>query len=462
VATAGDVNGDGFSDVIVGAYQYENGEINEGRVFVYHGSADGLATTADWTAESNQAGAFFGRSVATAGDANGDGFSDVIVGAYQYDNGQGDEGRAFVYHGSAVGLSTTAAWTAESNQGSAWFGWSVETAGDVNGDGFSDVIVGVTGYDNDQMNEGRASVYHGSAAGFSPTADWTAESNQTGATSGISVGTAGDVNGDGFSDVIVGVYHYDNGESDEGRAFVYYGNEGDGLDRIARQARTDDSAPIALLGKSDSESAFRLKALGRTPAGRGDVRFQLEVKPAGTPFDGTGLTMGPAIDTGTPSGDGSVVPLTALASGLAPETLYHWRCRIVTDSPFFPRSPWLWLPYNASSEADVRTGGPTTAVVDGSDSSAPGIRLSAAAPNPFTSTTRFTYTLSNGGRHRLAVYDVQGREVTVLAEGIRNAGRHALLWDGCDSRGAEVASGVYFLSLESAGNVEVQKVVIAR
>ena len=80
--------------------------------------------------------------MATAGDVNGDGYADVIVGAAHYDNGQTDEGRAFVYHGAATGLGTAAAWTAEGNQASAVFGVSVGTAGDVNGDGYADVIVG--------------------------------------------------------------------------------------------------------------------------------------------------------------------------------------------------------------------------------------------------------------------------------------------------------------------------------
>src|SRR6185436_20138077 len=105
VATAGDVNGDGYSDVIVGAYGYDNGQTDEGRAFVYDGSAAGLATSATWTAESDQAGASFGVSVATAGDVNGDGYADVVIGAYGYDNGQSNEGRAFVYHGSAAGLA---------------------------------------------------------------------------------------------------------------------------------------------------------------------------------------------------------------------------------------------------------------------------------------------------------------------------------------------------------------------
>jgi hypothetical protein len=118
------------------------------RKAMYPITIDPLSTTPDWTAESNQAGAQFGFSVASAGDVNGDGFSDVIVGAWLFDNGETDEGRAFVYHGSASGLSTTPNWTAESNQAGAWFGYSVASAGDVNGDGFSDVIVGARLFDN--------------------------------------------------------------------------------------------------------------------------------------------------------------------------------------------------------------------------------------------------------------------------------------------------------------------------
>src|SRR5439155_548921 len=152
VGTAGDVNGDGFSDVIVGAPLNDNGQSDEGRAYVYLGSASGVAASAAWTTESNQASAFYGYSVATAGDVNGDGYSDVIVGAPQYDNGQSDEGRAFVYLGSASGLATSAAWTFDCKQPSASFGYSVGTAGDVNGDGFSDVIVGAPLFDNGQTN----------------------------------------------------------------------------------------------------------------------------------------------------------------------------------------------------------------------------------------------------------------------------------------------------------------------
>lgn len=232
VATAGDVNGDGYSDVIVGARGFDNGQNNEGRAFVFYGSAAGLSATADWTAESNLASAQFGHAVATAGDVNGDGYSDVIVGSYQYNNGLPIEGRAFVFHGSATGLSPTANWSAQGNQASAFFGFSVAPAGDVNGDGYGDVIIGADGYDNGELNEGRAYLYYGSEAGLSATAGWMVEGNQQNAQMGSSVATAGDVNGDGYSDVLVAAPFYDNGQADEGRVLVFFGAQS-GLSTVA-------------------------------------------------------------------------------------------------------------------------------------------------------------------------------------------------------------------------------------
>src|SRR6185503_12499277 len=124
------------------AHGYDNGQLDEGRVYVYMGSASGPAATAAWTVESDQELAVLGFSVSTAGDVNGDGYSDVIIGSQTYDYGQTDEGRAWVYLGSASGLPANPAWSAESDQTGAQFGYSVATAGDVNGDGYSDVIIG--------------------------------------------------------------------------------------------------------------------------------------------------------------------------------------------------------------------------------------------------------------------------------------------------------------------------------
>jgi FG-GAP repeat/FG-GAP-like repeat len=223
VGTAGDVNGDGYDDVVVGAIYYDNGQTDEGRAFLYEGSASGLNATPSWTAESDQASAYFGNSVGTAGDTNHDGYADVIVGAYFYDNNEDNEGRAYMYEGSADGLNPVPSWTAEADQASAFMGYSVATAGDVNGDGYDDVVAGAVYDDHPQPDEGRAFVFEGSASGLSAAPDWTGESNQISAYFGWSVG-GGDVNGDGYDDVIVGAISYDHDQVDEGRMFIYDGS----------------------------------------------------------------------------------------------------------------------------------------------------------------------------------------------------------------------------------------------
>ncbi|HTE23769.1 FG-GAP-like repeat-containing protein, partial [Flavitalea sp.] len=231
VACAGDVNGDGYADVIIGADTYtDGGNANEGRAFVYHGSAAGLSANPNNTPDdADQADSYFGLSVSSAGDVNGDGFSDVIIGALAYNDGVNtDEGRAFVYHGSAAGLSVSPNSVLDAaNQVEAWFGHSVASAGDVNGDGYADVIIGADGYDDGvNTNEGRAFVYYGSTTGLSGTPNNMQDvADQPNAMFGYSVASAGDINGDGYSDIIIGAPGYDDANTDEGRAFLYNGNE---------------------------------------------------------------------------------------------------------------------------------------------------------------------------------------------------------------------------------------------
>ncbi|MCF0073617.1 FG-GAP-like repeat-containing protein [Dyadobacter sp. CY261] len=223
VSSAGDVNGDGYSDVLAGAPHYDHGETNEGVAFLYYGSANGL-NPAPYLLESNQPDAAMGYSVSSAGDINGDGFSDIAIGAPFFDKGQNDEGVVFVHLGSAKGIKSNPVAILEGNQFEAQFGISLALAGDVNGDGFSDVIAGANQFDQGLVNEGAAFVFYGSKSGIIPNKVSTLEINQANAMIASSVAGAGDVNGDGFGDVLVGAPFYEQGELDEGGVFVYLGS----------------------------------------------------------------------------------------------------------------------------------------------------------------------------------------------------------------------------------------------
>ncbi len=204
VAAAGDVNGDGYADVVVGSPHPPG----TGFAYVYLGGPDGVASSPSVTlsAPDGEGEDHFGESIAGAGDVNGDGYGDVIVGAWDATN-------AYVYLGSANGLATTpAAMLQDGNGGSVQL--SVAGAGDVNGDGYADVLVG----DGDAAE---AFVFLGSARGVStaPAATMVGPEGQE-SDYGYSCAGAGDVNGDGYEDVVVGAYNVD------GHVFVYLGGAG--------------------------------------------------------------------------------------------------------------------------------------------------------------------------------------------------------------------------------------------
>ena len=239
VSAAGDVNGDGLADVIIGASSDFVG--SNGNSFVVFGKADtssiDLASVAmgtggfiiNWQLASDQSG----FSVSAAGDVNGDGLSDLIIGA-PYANNRA--GKSYIVFGKsnnrAIDLNEVASGTGgfvivgqSANDNS---GWSVDAAGDINGDGLSDVLIGTNG------TASKAYVVYGKtnsqlvnlnviAAG---TGGFLINGESSGDRSGSSVSAAGDVNGDGFADLIIGAYDATNAGIYSGRSYVIFGGAG--------------------------------------------------------------------------------------------------------------------------------------------------------------------------------------------------------------------------------------------
>jgi hypothetical protein len=175
--TVGDINGNGFDDFIAGSYVYCNGQSTEGMGFLWLGSANGLdpggasprpvgnPDNADWVVESNEENAQLGIEFGEAGDFDGDGYDDILVGARYFDNQNPvtttNFGGFLLWLGSDQGVGVdgvpgNAVWIQLSDQEVSYFGKSIDWAGDVNGDMFDDILEGAPTCENPEPTEGLA------------------------------------------------------------------------------------------------------------------------------------------------------------------------------------------------------------------------------------------------------------------------------------------------------------------
>jgi hypothetical protein len=295
VSSAGDVNGDGFTDVIVGAPSFV-GETGESYVVFGKASWAGtpsldLATlngTNGFRLSGIDAGDRSGSSVSSAGDVNGDGFADLIVGAPAAESAGGAnyEGESYVVFGKAswAGTPSLDLATLDGTNGFRLSGidaddrsGSVSSAGDVNGDGFADLIVGAPGAESagGASGEGESYVVFGKAswAGV-PSLDLAALDGTNGFRligvdaidgSGSSVSSAGDVNGDGFADLIVGAPNAESagGANYEGESYVVFGKASWAGTPSLDLATLDGTNGFSLIGiDAFDDSGFSVSSAG--------------------------------------------------------------------------------------------------------------------------------------------------------------------------------------------------------
>ena len=512
VARAGDVNGDGYDDFLVGSYFYDHPEVNEGIVQLFLGGPAGPSPTAACTLEVNQAGARFGDKLSSAGDVNGDGYDDVILGAGEYDHPEVDEGMAFLFLGSPGGLITTPAWTAEMNQPGAQFGASVAGAGDVDGDGFDDVFIGSLFYDHGETDEGAAFVYLGSDTGLADTPVWMGESNSTGAIYSYHATGAGDLNGDGYDEIVVGARRYSgDGVTREGRAYVYYGSPSGpapsaGWVQDGNQSNAEFGSSVNAAGDIDHDgfddlivSAFRWNGANGTDVGKAflyrggpsgipttpawtregeqaNMLFSYHCAPAGdVNRDGFGdLVVGaPEYDSSGVANLGRAYVFLGSATGLPAEP--DWVRTGDQGGGQFGNAVSPAGDVDGDGFDDILVGAlyrDITAVDAGraylfhgcgdgitavGDPGARGLALAIEGRNPFGRHAHIGFAIPRAGMARVTVYDAAGRRVAVLSSGALAAGSHRVVWE---ADGAP--AGTYFVRLECAGGARATRLVHLR
>ncbi|MEH2071804.1 MAG: Ig-like domain-containing protein [Nostoc sp.] len=251
VGSSGDINGDGFDDLILGAPSASpNGNLFAGESYVVFGKSTGFGASLNLSDLNGINGFaidginevdYSGRSVSNAGDINGDGFDDLIIGASYRLSDIG----SYVVFGSSNGFSASLnlsnlngsnGFSIDGIQTSPNSSISVSNAGDINGDGFDDLIIGSSGgnpSDDGYSAAGKSYVVFGKSTGFGASLNlldlngsngFAINGIDRGDSSGSSVSSAGDINGDGFDDLIIGASGGDpNGKYNAGESYVVFG-----------------------------------------------------------------------------------------------------------------------------------------------------------------------------------------------------------------------------------------------
>lgn len=281
----GDFNGDGLEDLIIGA-PYASAAA--GRSYVVFGAAAGrprvtglgsLDGSNGIVINGESAGDNAGMAVGAAGDFNGDGFADLVIGAPYADSNGTDSGRSYVVFGAAGGLAQPLELSGLNGQngfvingeaGGDRCGFSVSAAGDINQDGIDDLIIGANG---GNAGTGRSYLLFGSRDGFAATLElslldgnggFAINGEADGDSAGEAVSGAGDINGDGIDDFVIGANRADSNDDDAGRGYVVFGRSTPFPNRLDL-SNLDGMNGFAINGEAEFDF------LGQSVAAAGDV-----------------------------------------------------------------------------------------------------------------------------------------------------------------------------------------------
>ena len=372
-----------------------------------------------------------GFSVSGAGDVNGDGYDDILIGADgDEEGGGGFAGQAYLILGKASGwsmdtdLSTADAsfWGEDASDNAAW---SVSGAGDVNGDGYDDILIGAFGDDDGGGYAGQTYLILGTSG-----ADWGMDHDlsnpdasfwgeDAGDYSAYSVSGAGDVNGDGYDDFLIGAPYDNDGGSSAGQVYLL---SGDGVGLAVELASFEGHAAgdrIVLTWVTGTE----LDNLGfNVYREHGEDRTQVNTR---------------------------VIYATGDATSGGRYTF--------TDRDVRPGAMYSYYLEEIALDGRSTRHGPISVTVP-----TPAIYALRSHPNPFNPETTIQYDLPEARTVHLAIYSQAGQLIRTLVDLERPAGSHSVMWNGQNDDGRYVASSVYLCRIQAGSYRAVRKLVLTR
>lgn len=502
LAAAGDVDHDGFGDMIVGANVNDMLVTSGGKVYLYLGGTTLPATPSLVFAGEVDRG-YAGGAVAGQGDLDGDGYGDWVVGAPGIGVDGTLPGQVYVFLGAAEpDASPDLVIQGEAPAGQ--FGAAVCLAPDLDGDGYSELVVGAP-----KAGGGRVYIYRGGPAPLDGEPDRILHAREVDQRFGRALACLPDHDGDGRDDLLVGIPRSGEQAVWAGAVLLYRGT-----------ADLDTMPDLTLLGQAAGDEFGSSLAVVADPAGGDDVDLLVGAPlanvagavdagkaylfHAGAILDSTpdltldgelaGDLLGQAVAAGFDWNDDGALDLAVGASGVDRDTLtdagacYVFLAgdlldaladtvisgslaaerlgRVVTgggDLRHDGRGTLLVAGNNVGDTGQVQlfaSTDPTTAVPPAAP--APLARLAPAWPNPFNPRVQTIFELYQPGSWEMAIFDLRGRHVRWLQRGWFPVGAHRFAWDGCDAAGAPLPSGRYFLRACGHGQTHVVPLTLVR